>query len=170
MFVRSPITPERSKEFRLPNVLVRFGSVLANVLTNAPEHERSLPTRIRSPITPERSIEYRLTNVLVRFWSVLANVLTNAPEQEFSAFPRTAQNDSPDSAEESRTKSSANSRGLILQFPIVAHSSAWLHSSIQFMQTMKRRGDKTHPCRSSTPTWNGFDCLPFTRKHTTGRQ
>ena len=39
----------------------------------------------------------------------------------------------PDSVEESRTKSSANSRRLILQFPIVAHSSAWLHLSIQFM-------------------------------------
>ena len=90
MFVRSPITPERSKEYRLPNVLVRFSGVLANVLTNARSR-----TRIRSPITPERSIEYRLTNVLVRFWSVLANVLTNAPEQEFSAFPRTAQNNSP---------------------------------------------------------------------------
>ena len=69
----------------------------------------------------------------------------------------------PDSVEESRTKSSANGRRLILQFPIVAHSSAWLHLSIQFMQTMKRRGDKTHPCRSPTPTWNGFDCLPFIR-------
>ena len=69
----------------------------------------------------------------------------------------------PDSVEESRTKSSANSRRLILQFPIVAHSSAWLHLSIEFMQTMKRGGDKTHPCRSPTPTWNGFDCLPFTR-------
>ena len=33
----------------------------------------------------------------------------------------------PDSVEESRTKSSANSRGLILQFPIEAHSSACLH-------------------------------------------
>ena len=39
----------------------------------------------------------------------------------------------PDSEEESRTKSSANSRGLILQFPIEAHSSACLHLSIQFM-------------------------------------
>ena len=48
----------------------------------------------------------------------------------------------PDSAEESSTKSSANSRRLILQFPIVAHSSAWLHLSIQFIQTMKRRGEK----------------------------
>ena len=76
----------------------------------------------------------------------------------------------PDSAEESRTKSSANSRRLILQFPIVAHSSAWLRLSIQFMQTMKRRGDITHPCLSQTPTWNGFDCSPFTRTQTSGRQ
>ena len=39
----------------------------------------------------------------------------------------------PDSVEESSTKSSANSRRLILHFPIVAPSSAWLHLSIQFM-------------------------------------
>ena len=39
----------------------------------------------------------------------------------------------PDSVKESRTKSSANSRRLILPFLIVAHSSAWLHLSIQFM-------------------------------------
>ena len=39
----------------------------------------------------------------------------------------------PDSVEESKTKSSANSRRLILQFPVRAHSSAWLHLSLQFM-------------------------------------
>ena len=33
----------------------------------------------------------------------------------------------PDSVNESRTKSPVNSKRLILQFPIVAHSSAWLH-------------------------------------------
>ena len=51
----------------------------------------------------------------------------------------------------SRTKSSASSRRLTLQFPTVEHSSGWLHLSIQFMQTMKSRGDKTHPCWSPTP-------------------
>ena len=34
----------------------------------------------------------------------------------------------------------------------------------------KRRGDKTQHCRSPTPTWNGFDCLPFTRTQTSGLQ
>ena len=52
----------------------------------------------------------------------------------------------------------------------MAHSSAWLHLSIQFMLTMKRRGDKIHPCQSPTPKWNGFDCLPFTRTQTSGRR
>ena len=62
--------------------------------------------------------------------------------------------------EENKTKSSANSKRLILQFAIVAHSSAWLHLSIQFMfQAMKKRGDKRQSCRSPTPTWNGNDCL-----------
>ena len=75
-----------------------------------------------------------------------------------------------DFEKESRAKSSANSRRLILQFLIVAYSSSWLHLSIQFMKTMKRRGDKTHPCRSPTPTRNGFDCMPFIRTQTFGRQ
>ena len=38
-----------------------------------------------------------------------------------------------DAVEKSRSNSSANSRRLILQLPIVTHSSAWLHLSIQFM-------------------------------------
>ena len=37
------------------------------------------------------------------------------------------------------------------------------------LPTMKRRGDKTHSCRSPA-TWNGFDCLPFTRTQTSGLQ
>ena len=36
--------------------------------------------------------------------------------------------------------------------------------------TTERRGDKTQPCRSPTPPWNGFNCLPFTRPQTSGRQ
>ena len=32
------------------------------------------------------------------------------------------------------------------------------------------KGDKTHPCLSPTPTWKGFDCLPFTRTQTSGLQ
>ena len=35
---------------------------------------------------------------------------------------------------------------------------------------MKKRGDKTLPCRSPTPSWNGFDCLPFTRAQTSNLQ
>ena len=63
----------------------------------------------------------------------------------------------------SRIKSSANSRRLILAFQFVVQSSAWLHLSILFMLAMKKRGDKTHSCRSLMSTWNDFDCLPFTR-------
>ena len=72
--------------------------------------------------------------------------VSHAPAKLFYAYWR------PDSVKESWTKSSANSRRLILQFPFVAHSSTWLHFLIQFMQTMKRRGGKTLPCRSQTPT------------------
>ena len=60
----------------------------------------------------------------------------------------------PDSVKESNSKSLANSRRQILQFPIVAHLSAWLNLSVQFIKTMKKIPDKTHPCRSPTPTWN----------------
>ena len=74
------------------------------------------------------------------------------------------------SVKESGTKSSANSRRLILQFLIEAHSSTWLHLSIQFMQTMKGIGDKTYPCRSPMPTGNDCDCLAFTRTQSSALQ
>ena len=48
----------------------------------------------------------------------------------------------PGFVKESRTKSSANSRRLILQFPIVAHSSASLHLLIKFKEAMKREVTK----------------------------
>jgi len=51
----------------------------------------------------------------------------------------------PHSAEESKTKSSANNKRLIFQIPVVEHSLIWVQLWIQVLKIMKRRRDKTTP-------------------------
>jgi len=82
--------------------------------------------------------------------------LWNTAEKRSSACWRLCWED-PHSA-----KSSAKSKRLFLQLPAVTPSSAQLWLSIQFMYyntRLKRSGDRTHPCRSLTPTVNACDLI-----------
>ena len=78
--MRSPITPERSIEYRLTNVLVRFWSVLANVLTNAPEQEFSAFPRTAQMTSINKTLIAVVINVslmIIAFTSNLMSVTTS---------------------------------------------------------------------------------------------
>ena len=87
-------------------------------------------------------------DVVTQFLEVLIFIpaMAHAAAKPFHACWR------PDSEEASKTKSSVKSGDLILLLPIVTRSLIWLSLSIQLMQIIEKRGDKTHLCQRPTAT------------------
>ena len=134
--INLPVTPSVSHEYH-PKILELFD--LLQYIVTCSTHWLGFLERHNASVY--------LALILIPAWS-------RAVENRLNACWRFSSEDA------SSSKSSAKSKRLILQLPTVTPSSTRLLLPIQFLQTMKRSRDNTHPCRSPTPTVNDCDLTP----------